>query len=69
MKHFIINVPGNHGYSFMVCGDFNEDEAIDLALKAGLFEDDEDADYAFVDNLVSDRDIEHFKKCGCCYEC
>ena len=70
MHYFIINVPGKHGYSFMVCGEFNnEDDAIEHAASAGLFEDEMDIDYAEADDLVDEYDIKSFKESGCCYEC
>lgn len=63
MKNWIINVSGKHGYSFMVETDIEDDsEVIYAAKKANLFEDAEDADYAFADDLVSQHDIDHFKK-------
>lgn len=63
MKNWIINVSGRHGYSFMVETDIeNDSEVICAAKKANLFEDAEDADYAFADDLVSQYDIDHFKK-------
>lgn len=63
MKNWIINVSGKHGYSFMVETDIEDDsEVIYAAKKANLFEDAEDADYAFADNLVSQYDIDHFKQ-------
>ena len=46
---------------------YNED-AIDLALEHNLFQDSEDADYAVVDDLVTEQDIEHFKSTGCCHK-
>lgn len=70
MNYYIINVPGKHGYSFMVCGEFSDDyDAIEHAANAGLFEDENDIDYATADDLVSQYDIDHFKESGCCYEC
>lgn len=68
-KYYTINIPGKHGYSFMVCGNFEEDEAVEKALSAGLFEGQEDdAEYAIVDGLVSQNDIDQFKNWGCCHE-
>ena len=68
--YYKIDVPGRHGYSFMVFStdELNECEVIDIALQNGLFDDDEDADYAIVDDFVSDYDIEHFTNCGCCHQ-
>jgi hypothetical protein len=64
--YYKIDVMGKkHGYSFMVSTNdvLDEGEVLDLALSKGLFQDDIDADYAFVDDLVSDYDIENFKDC------
>ena len=66
-QHYLINVPGKKGYSFMVCGKFSDEEAIDRALAADLFNYEDDADYAEVDNLVDESDIKHFTECGCCH--
>ena len=68
--YYKIDVPGRHGYSFMVfsTNELDECEVIDIALRNGLFDDDEDADYAIVDDLVSKYDIESFTKCGCCHQ-
>lgn len=71
MAHYKIDVMGKHGYSFMVETDEElpyDEDAIDLALEHNLFQDSEDADYAVVDDLVSERDIEHFKSTGCCHK-
>ena len=71
MAYYKIDVLGKNGYSFMIETDeerpYNEG-AIDLALEHNLFQDSEDADYAVVDDLVSERDIEHFKSTGCCHK-
>lgn len=68
--YYKIDVPGRHGYSFMVfsTNELDECEVINTALRNGLFDDDEDADYAIVDDLVSEYDIESFTKCGCCHQ-
>ena len=68
--YYKIDVAGRHGYSFMVFStdELNECEVIDIALQNGLFDDDEDADYAIVDDFVSDYDIESFTKNGCCHQ-
>jgi hypothetical protein len=41
----------------------DEGEVLDKALAKGLFEDEIDADYAVVDDLVTDSEIEVFKSC------
>ncbi len=62
---FSINVAGRHGYSFAVkCDAENEENAIERALNAGIFEDDIDADYAIAEEITdSPYDVEHFKSC------
>lgn len=61
-KYFLINVLGKHGYSFMTYADVkDEEEAIDLAADNGLFNEENDAEYATAEE-ASDYDIEHFKK-------
>lgn len=68
--YYKIDVLGKHGYSFMVTSNdvLDEGEVIDIALRNGLFDDDDDADYAIVDDLVSDYDIKSFTNCGCCHQ-
>lgn len=68
--YYKIDVAGRHGYSFMVFStdELDECEVIDIALRNGLFDDDDDADYAIVDDLVSDYDIKSFTNCGCCHQ-
>ena len=63
--YYKIDVPGKHGYSFMVSSNdmLDEGEVLDKALAKGLFEEEYDADYAVVDDLVSDYEIEVFKDC------
>jgi hypothetical protein len=43
--------------------ELDEYDVIDKALAKGLFDDETDADYAVVDDLVSEYDIENFKDC------
>ena len=65
-KHYYkVDVSGRNGYSFMVCCDWQLDEGqvLDKAWAKGLFDDDNDVNYAVVDDLVSDYDIENFKDC------
>lgn len=63
--YYKIDVIGKHGYSFMVSSNdmLDEGEVLDKALAKGLFQDELDADYAIVDDLVSDYEIEVFKSC------
>lgn len=60
-----VDVMGRNGYSFMVVSSdaLDEGDVIDKALAKGLFDDETDADYAVVDDLVSEYDIENFKDC------
>jgi hypothetical protein len=63
--YYKIDVMGKHGYSFMVSSNdvLDEGEVVDKALAKGLFQDELDADYAVVDDLVSEHEIEVFKSC------
>lgn len=63
--YYKIDVSGKHGYSFMVTSNdvLDEGEVLDKALAKGLFQDEIDADYAVVDDLVTDYEIEMFKSC------
>ena len=60
-----VDVMGRNGYSFMVVSNdaLDEGDVIDKVLAKGLFDDETDADYAVVDDLVSEYDIENFKDC------
>ena len=65
-KHYYkVDVSGRNGYSFMVVSNdvLDEYEVLNKALEHGLFQDLEDANYAVVDDLVSEYDIENFKNC------
>ena len=63
--YYKIDVLGKHGYSFMVSSNniLDESEILAKALAKELFRDDSDANYAVVDSLISDYDIENFKNC------
>jgi hypothetical protein len=63
--YYKIDVPGRDGYSFMVVSntELNEIQVLDKAFVQGLFNDDIDANYATIDNLINDYDIENFKNC------
>jgi hypothetical protein len=43
--------------------ELDEYDVIDKALAKGLFDCETDADYAIVDDLISEYDIENFKDC------
>lgn len=61
-NYYLLNVPGKHGYSFMVlCDAKDEEEAISMAADAELFQDHEDADYCIAEE-ASESDIEHWMK-------
>ena len=51
--YYKIDVSGRNGYSFMVksSSDIDEYEVLTKALEQGYFVDDEDANYAVVDDL------------------
>lgn len=71
MAYYKIDVMGKNGYSFMVETDEElcfDGDVIDLAVEHNLFQDSEDANYAVVDDWVSEQDIEHFKSADCCYK-
>ena len=55
-------VSRSHGYSFMVRSEdeLSEDEALDRALSANCFEDEDDLDCAIVDTLIDESDIKAF---------
>ena len=63
--YYKIDVPGKHGYSFMITSNdvLDKSEILDKALAKGLFQDEIDVDYAVVDDLISDYDIGNFKDC------
>lgn len=56
-----------NGYSFMLAttDELDEYELRQLALDNDLYEKYSDAYHSFVDDLVSHRDITHFKEIGC----
>lgn len=56
-KYFLINVPlQKNGYSIPIktTDDVDEDSVIDLAIKHDMFECEEDADYADVEDVTDD---------------
>ena len=67
MFFYKIDVIGENGYSFMVSSNdlLDDNEVIDKAKESGLFTEDIDANYAFIDDLVDETDVEHFESCGC----
>ena len=66
-KHYykIDVMSSRHGYSFMVVSndELDEYDVIDKSLAKDLFGCETDADYALVDDQVSEYDIENFKNC------
>lgn len=68
--YYKVDVTGKYGYSFMVstANELSDEyEVINIANGMDCFECSTDAQYAIVDDLVTERDIEHFVKCECCY--
>lgn len=67
MNYYKIDIGGMRGYSFMVYTEeeLDENTILDMCLSKGLFEEDIDAEFAEIDDLVSDYDIQFFKKNGC----
>lgn len=63
--YYKIDVLGKHGYSFMISSNdvLDEYEVLAKALAKGLFQNEFDANYAIVDDLINDYDIENFKDC------
>ena len=63
--YYKIDVSGRNSYSFMVVSndELDEYDVIDKSLANDLFGCETDADYALVDDLVSEYDIENFKDC------
>ena len=63
-KHYLLNVAGKHGYSFMIlCDAKDEDDAIDMAADADLFDDPVDADYCIAEE-ASESEIARWKDYG-----
>ena len=65
-KIFSINVSGKNGYSFAVECDcfYDEESVIDAALENGLFDKEEDADYAVAEDITEyEDDIKAFQNC------
>lgn len=69
MNYYKIDVPGRNGYSFMVCSTdyLDEYEVLDKCIEKGYFEEDSDARYAILDDLVTPMDIENFEKSDCIF--
>lgn len=60
--YYKVDVSGKYGYSFMIATtqELMEDEVIRVSQDYELFLDEEDANYAVVDDLVTDYDIKAF---------
>ena len=67
MFYYKVDVMGKNGYSFMVQSteELDELDVIHKAYLSDLFNDAIDLNYAMVDDLVDETDVEHFKSCGC----
>ena len=65
IHYYMVNVPRHYGYSFLVRSkdELNENEVIDACASLGYFTDNDDRHYAYVDDLVTDYDIERMKDC------
>ena len=63
--YYKIDVMGKNGYSFMVVSndELDEYDVLNKSYLKGLFDDENDANYSVVDDLVSEYDIENFKSC------
>lgn len=63
--YYKIDVPGRYGYSFMVVSnnELDKTQVLNKALVHELFDDKKDANYAIIDDLISNYDIEIFKNC------
>ena len=69
--YYLVNVMDyKNGYSFMVysTNELSYGEVIYYSHQMGYFAEDKDAEIAFVDECVTEYEIEHFEKIGCCYE-
>lgn len=60
--YYKVDVSGKNGYSFMISTtqELMEDEVISVSQDYDLFIDEEDVNYAVVDDLVTDYDIKAF---------
>ena len=60
--YYKVDVSGKNGYSFMISTtqDLMEDEVIRVSQDYELFLDEEDVNYAVVDDLVTNFDIKAF---------
>ena len=60
--YYKVDVCGKNGYSFMISTtqELMEDEVISVSQDYELFLDEEDVNYAVVDDLVTDYDIKAF---------
>lgn len=63
--YYKIDVMGQNGYSFMVKSneELNEYEIINRCLANDYFDDRHDANYAVIDDLISQYDIDSFSSC------
>ena len=63
--YYKIDVPGRYGYSFMAVSnnELDETQVLNKALVHELFDDKKDANYAIIDDIISNYDIEIFKNC------
>jgi len=63
-EYWLINVPGKYGYSLLVNTEAScVEEAIEIAMDADLFDDSEDAKYAYGE-VADESTIKHFNSFG-----
>lgn len=61
-KFYLVNVPGNHGYSFMIKTVLeDESDILERCSELDLFNDEEDVTYASVSE-ADEYDLEHFNE-------
>lgn len=64
LNYTMVNViPPYGGYSFLVTSKYenlSEDEIIQLCKDKNIFQENDDYQYAEIDELVTDYDIQHF---------
>lgn len=69
MNYYKIDVPGCNGYSFMASSNdcLDEDEVFSKCIEKGYFDNEQDVEYAVLDDLVTPMDVEHFEKNNCIF--
>ncbi|MBR6515469.1 MAG: hypothetical protein IKT40_01295 [Bacilli bacterium] len=66
LNYSMVNVVSRHGgYSFIVTSkysDLSDYDIIEICKYKGYFQEEDDYEYAEIDNLVNDYDINHYKE-------